>query len=80
MAQHGRPKAALDLRYAKVGTLWDDAESWPPAGKSFLNGFTYDQLDNNAPLKAKDRIEWLKRQATRFFCHSLTSSSPPCCG
>ena len=60
-------KAALDLRYAKVGTLWDDAASWPPAGKLFLSGFTYDQLDNLAPLDAKSRIEWLKRQSRESF-------------
>jgi hypothetical protein len=60
-------KAALDLRYAKVGTLWNDAESWPPAGKIFLDGFTYGRLAKGAPMDAKRRIEWLNRRAGESF-------------
>ena len=54
-------KQTVDLRYANVGTLWDDVASWPAPGNLFLDGFTYNRLDNRAPLKAKDRIVWLQQ-------------------
>ncbi|MEA3225993.1 MAG: hypothetical protein U9Q07_08585, partial [Planctomycetota bacterium] len=55
-------KAELDLRSAKIGTLWDDPKSWPESGKLFLHGLVYDTIDNEAPTDAKSRIGWLQRQ------------------
>ena len=52
----------LDLRSARIGTLWDDEDSWPEKGKLFLHGLEYDGLDDEAPLDAKSRIDWLGRQ------------------
>ncbi|AVO59768.1 hypothetical protein [Pseudomonas chlororaphis] len=45
---------------SRVGTLHDDARTW---GKGIgLNGFTYDFLTTEAPLRAQERIDWLDRQ------------------
>lgn len=45
---------------SRVGTLHDDANTW---GKEIgLNGFTYDFLTTEAPLRAQERIAWLDRQ------------------
>lgn len=57
----------LDLRSARIGTLWDDDKSWPQNGKLFLSGFTYDRIHRKAPIKAKMRIEWLRRQPEKPF-------------
>lgn len=43
-----------------VRTLSDDSKTW---GKELgLNGFTYDFLTTDSPLRAKDRIAWLDSQ------------------
>jgi sRNA-binding regulator protein Hfq len=52
----------LDLRSASVGTLWDDANSWPDQDKLFLNNFEYREIFDEAPRDAKSRIDWLRRQ------------------
>lgn len=52
----------LDLRSARIGTLWDDEDSWPERGRLFLHGLEYDRIDDNAPKDAKRRIDWLSRQ------------------
>jgi len=54
--------AKLDLRSAKIGTLWDEKESWPDRGKLFLHGLVYNEIYDKAPRDAKTRIEWLRRQ------------------
>jgi hypothetical protein len=58
---------SLDLRGARIGTLYDDAESWPDSGKLCLDGFVYARLDDRAPRDAKSRIEWLRRQPPGQF-------------
>ena len=60
-------KVTLDLRSAKIGTLWDDQKSWPESGKLFLNGLVYDEIDDRAPTDVKTRIDWLRRQPTEHF-------------
>src|SRR5262249_27556987 len=60
-------KAILDLELAKTGTLWDDKESWPSAGRLFLDGFNYERLFERSPLDAKSRIDWLHRQPRLTF-------------
>ena len=54
--------ATLDLRSARIGTLWDDVESWPGKGKLFLHGLVYDEIYERAPVRARARIDWLQRQ------------------
>jgi hypothetical protein len=60
-------KMILDLRSAKVETLFDDEKSWPKAGNLLLDNFTYNEFYNLAPTDAKNRIEWLHRQPTNQF-------------
>jgi sRNA-binding regulator protein Hfq len=60
-------KAILDLRSARVGTLWDDKTSWPRVGNLFLDNFVYDEIYSDAPAKAESRIAWLQRQPTDQF-------------
>ena len=55
-------KTTLDVRSATVGTLYDDAKSWPDEGKLFLHGFVYNEIAGGAPRDAKSRIKWLQRQ------------------
>lgn len=62
----------VDLRSAKIGDLWDDEGSWSdPNDKNnprlFLCGLTYDDLHEGAPTKAKQRINWLRRQDPNRF-------------
>jgi predicted acyltransferase (DUF342 family) len=57
----------LDLRSARIGTLRDDDKSWPQHGKLFLSGFTYDRIHREAPIEAKMRIDWLRRQPEKPF-------------
>jgi sRNA-binding regulator protein Hfq len=52
----------LDLRYAKIGILWDDKNSWPKSGKLFLDGLAYDAIYEEAPTDVNSRIEWLRLQ------------------
>lgn len=60
-------QATLDLRSAKIGTLWVSRESWPSAGKLLLHGLTYDELDDHQGLDAAGWIEWLRRQPVEPF-------------
>jgi sRNA-binding regulator protein Hfq len=54
-------KATLNLRSARVKTLWDEKASWPPKGQLYLQGFVYEELYHKAPATAKDRLDWLNR-------------------
>lgn len=55
-------RTTLDLRSARIGTLWDDTQSWPGKGKALLHGLVYDEIYERAPLSARARIDWLERQ------------------
>ncbi len=52
----------LDLRSAKIGTLYDDAKSWPNSSKLLLHGLVYEEIDENSPRDPNSRIKWLRRQ------------------
>jgi hypothetical protein len=58
---------ALDLRSAKMGTLADDERSWPGKGSVFLDGLTYDRIDDDSPTDADTRVKWLKLQGAGRF-------------
>jgi len=61
-------KTRLDLRSGRIGTLWDDKQSWPDKGKIPLDGFVYNAIYEHAPLDPESRIEWLRRQPEgRFY-------------
>jgi hypothetical protein len=55
-------KALLDLRSARIGTLWDERKSWPGKGKLSLHGLVYDDIHDEALEDARTRLDWLRRQ------------------
>lgn len=57
----------LDIRSAKIGRLCDEQKSWPEREKLFVQGMTYDEIDDGAPMDAKARIDWLRRQTNENF-------------
>jgi hypothetical protein len=58
----------VDLRSARVHTLWDDPRSWPDSGKLELHGFQFQELAPEAlKVTAADRIRWLHLQADDQF-------------
>ncbi|MEM7244997.1 MAG: hypothetical protein AAF533_06605 [Acidobacteriota bacterium] len=57
-------QVVLDLESAHVGTLFDEARSWPPI--ILLDGFTYDHLSRRSPLTSDERLDWLTRADTPF--------------
>jgi len=60
-------KVPLDLRSARIGTLWDDERSWPQPGKLLLDGLVYKRLNGKAPQGTETRIEWLRLQPKDRF-------------
>ncbi len=67
---HGISKpqdATLDLRSARIGTLWVGRESWPQPGNLHLHGLTYDLLDDRHTLDAPTWITFLRLQPQRPF-------------
>ncbi|MBI1418994.1 MAG: hypothetical protein GC146_17430 [Limimaricola sp.] len=51
---------SVDLADVHVGDLVDDLASWPPAGRLYLDGFTYDRI-SGAFTDARKRLDWLAR-------------------
>jgi hypothetical protein len=49
-----------DLRYAKVGILQDDENSWPKPGNLRLEGLIYDEIYELSPRNANTRLPWLR--------------------
>jgi sRNA-binding regulator protein Hfq len=60
-------KAKLDLRSAKIGTLYDEKKSWPKKGNLYLHGTVYDDIFHKSPRDAKSRIEWLRLNGGEGF-------------
>ena len=60
-------ETTMDLRGAHIDTLWDDPDSWPKSGNLYLHGFCYDEIADEAPVDAKQRIEWLRLQPSGHF-------------
>ncbi|MFH1716155.1 MAG: hypothetical protein ABIF19_02290 [Planctomycetota bacterium] len=52
----------LDLTSAKIGTLYDDRDSWPAPGQLVLHGLEYKEISRQSPRDSKSRIEWLRLQ------------------
>ncbi len=55
-------EVTLRLSSVTVAGLWDDKDSWPGKGKLFLHGLVYNEICEDAPRSAEERIEWLRRQ------------------
>ena len=51
----------IDLEYARIGVLDDDAKSWPE--RINLNGLVFDGFAGRAPTDSETRIAWLRKQA-----------------
>jgi hypothetical protein len=64
---HAPERCSLDLRAAKVGTLWDEEKSWPMNGNLILHGFVYDLIEDRSPTKASERLRWLNLQPKKQF-------------
>lgn len=52
-------KTILDLRLAKIGTLWDEEKGWPRKGNLYVDGLEYDRIADESPRDSKSRIKWL---------------------
>jgi hypothetical protein len=59
--------AVLDLRFAKVGKLYNQKKSWPAQDQLFLDGFVYDRIDDKAEANFERQIEWLHLQPKDQF-------------
>jgi len=57
----------LDLRFARVGTLLNEQASRLTAGKLRVDGFVYDQIDDDASPNAEAQLSWLDRQPRNRF-------------
>jgi len=55
-------RASLDLRFAQIGYLCDEAGSWPPAGGLSLDGLVYDDIIGGPEAGSSMRVDWLRRQ------------------
>ena len=53
---------SLDLRFATIGTLSDEKQSWPGKGKLYLDGLVYEKIDNDSPHDGNSRLDWLRLQ------------------
>lgn len=60
-------KGSISVAYARVNLLNDDLDSWPKAGRSWLDGFVYNTIAAPAPTRARERLDWLSRQPTDRF-------------
>jgi predicted acyltransferase (DUF342 family) len=58
-------KPSLNLTDAKVGSLIDEAVSWPDKGRLRLDGFVYDRI-TEGPTDAISRLRWLRLQPDRL--------------
>lgn len=54
-------RGALSLNGTTVGTVVDEAASWPAPGELLLNRFTYGGF-LSGPVDARTRLDWLSRQ------------------
>lgn len=61
------PDSDFELRYARIGVLFDDEHSWPEVGHLYLNGLQYEGIDDRSPLDALSRLRWLGRQEPDRF-------------
>lgn len=63
------------LRYKDIMTRFDN-EELSCIGDLYLDGFEYEALIGNSPLKFKKRIKWLKSQPEHFIIGSYIKPQP----
>jgi hypothetical protein len=59
--------AILNLKSAKVGTLFNAQESWPSNRNLIIRDFVYDQIDDRASPNADVQLRWLHLQPQETF-------------
>lgn len=57
----------VDLMYARVGQLADDAKLWADVSALFIDGFEYGALAGRAPTDFKTRCAWLAKMPKEYF-------------
>ena len=62
-----RNAVVLNLTHATVGSLFDDAGSWPRQGNLYLDGFVYSHFYEGSPQDASSRLRWLDLQGPSFI-------------
>ncbi len=62
-----RPDGIINLMHAKVGTLEDDAASWPHPGNLHLEDFEYAVFGVDSPRTAEERLDWLELQPAESY-------------
>lgn len=68
---------SLDLRSAKIGTLFDDGNSWPKKGDLFLHGLVYDEdakqilIVKNIDRARLTKLSWSEKFWYLFFGKSI---------
>ena len=56
------PHTKLDLENASIGSLFDDAASWPAPGNLDIDGLTYGEFGAGSPDDSGSRLKWLDLQ------------------
>ncbi|MQY04857.1 hypothetical protein [Actinomadura macrotermitis] len=56
------PRGTVDLSYAKISVLRDEAATWP--GRLQLDGLQYENLE--PPMSARERLAWLRRDTDGY--------------
>ena len=62
-----QPTGALDLSFARVGSLNDDSSTWPRRGDLRLRGFTYDNVSARPEVRVRDRLRWLRLEREGYL-------------
>lgn len=57
----------VDLMYARVGQLADDAKSWADVSALYIDGFEYGALAGRAPTNWRVRCEWFAKMPKEYF-------------
>jgi sRNA-binding regulator protein Hfq len=55
-------KVILDLRSAKICTLWDEERSWPQKGNLYIDELEYERIADESPKDSESRTKWLGLQ------------------
>jgi hypothetical protein len=60
MEFHQQPAGGIDLSFARLGSLNDNASTWPRKGYLRLRGLVYDNLSAHPDVGVRDRLRWLR--------------------
>jgi|GEM_PF-480694 len=57
----------VSLTGTRVAVLVDDAESWTSDAKLNLDGFTYERIGDDSPIRAPVRRHWFEKQEAKYL-------------